>query len=234
MKIRLSCEDNAYIYEVIDHSGVSDNELKSMYYQCDENGIYKRTYPASLMFAHNRQSLETNYNNYLLDKEKNIGKNDRDILDNTLEWICSVHENNEIKWWLTGSAALYIRGIDVFPQDIDIMTFKTEIAKLEKSIGSYISEPFHHVTNWVVKGFGVIYRKYRIDYAFEPEEWVDKNGYVDFGPYAQSHLEKIKWNNHTISVPPLELHIKSNLARGRTETVDKIKALTRKIQLFLI
>ena len=52
----------------------------------------------------------------------------------------------------------------------------------------------------------------------------DGNGYLDFGPYAQSHLEKIKWKNHTILVPPLQLHIKSNLDRGRIEVVNKIKA----------
>ncbi|HOD40192.1 MAG TPA: hypothetical protein PKW98_00590 [Candidatus Wallbacteria bacterium] len=225
MKIQVGREGNAYIYKVSDSSGVSESELKSMYYEPDENGIYRRIYPCGLMFEHDGQSLENNYNNYLMDKENEIHKNDRNAIDNAIEWICRVHENNNIKWWLAGSAALYVRGIDVWPHDIDIMTYKTEIAKLQKSIGNYISEPFHHVENWVVKGFGVVYRQYRIDYAFEPEEWVDGNGYVDFGPYAQSHLEKIKWNNYTISVPPLELHIKSNQARGRTEIVDKIKAL---------
>jgi len=224
VKIQVSREGNAFVYKVSDCSGVSESELKSMYFERDENGIYRRIYPASLMFDHDGQLLETNYNNYLLDKEKNIHKNDRNIIDNTIEWICSVHENNGIKWWLAGSAALYVRGIDVLPHDIDVMTYKTEIMKLKGSVENYISEPFHHVTNWVVKGFGVVYRQYRIDYAFEPEEWVDGNGYLDFGPYAQSHLEKIKWNDHTIFVPPLELHIKSNFDRGRIEIVNKIKA----------
>lgn len=224
MKIQVSREGNAFVYKVSDRSGISESELKSMYFERDENGLYRRIYPASLMFDHDGRLLETNYNNYLLDKEKNINKNDRNIIDNAIEWICSVHENNGIKWWLAGSAALYVRGIDVLPHDIDVMTYKTEITKLKKSVENYISEPFHHVTNWVVKGFGVIYRQYRIDYAFEPEEWVDGNGYVDFGLYAQSHLEEIKWNDHTILVPPLELHIKSNLDRGRIEIVNKIKA----------
>lgn len=224
MKIHVSREGNAYIYKVSDRSGVSDSELKSMYYECDENGLYRRIYPASLMFEHDGRLLENNYNNYLMDKENEIHTDDRKIIDNAIEWICSVHENNGIKWWLAGSAALYVRGIDVLPHDIDVMTYKTEIEKLQQAFGKYISEPFHHVTNWVVKGFGVVYRQYKIDYAFEPEEWVDGNGRVDFGPYAQAHLEKIKWNGRTISVPPLELHIKSNAARGRTGVVDKIKA----------
>lgn len=224
MKVQVSREGNAYVYTVSDRSGVSGGELKSMYFEPDENGTYRRVYPAGLMFAHDARSLETNYNNYLLDKESGVHKNDRNIIDNAIEWVCSVHESNGIKWWLAGSAALYVRGIDVLPHDIDVMTCKTEIEKLRQAVGKHISEPFHHVTNWVVKGFGVVYRRYRIDYAFEPEEWVDGNGCVDFGPYAQSHLEEIKWNGRTILVPPLELHIKSNLERGRTEVVDKIKA----------
>ncbi len=142
MKIQVSREGNAFVYKVSDSSGVSESELKSMYFERDENGLYRRIYPASLMFGHDGQLLETNYNNYLLDKEKNIHKNDRNITDNTIEWICSVHENNKIKWWLAGSAALYVRGIDVLPHDIDVMTYKTEIAKLKESIENYISEPF--------------------------------------------------------------------------------------------
>ncbi len=226
MKVQVSREGNSYIYKVTDRSGVSESELKSMYFEPDENGIYRRIYPAGLMFGHDGRLLETNYNNYLLDldKDKNGSRKDRKTIDDAIEWICSVHENNRIKWWLAGSAALYARGLDVRPHDIDVMTYKTEIEKLRPAVGNYICEPFHHVTSWVVKGFGVVYRRFRIDYAFEPEEWVDANGYVDFGPYAQARLEEIKWNNHTILVPPLELHIKSNAARGRIDIVDKIKA----------
>ncbi len=71
MKIQVSREGNAFVYKVSDRSGVSESELKSMYFERDENGLYRRIYPASLMFDHDGQLLETNYNNYLMDKEKN-------------------------------------------------------------------------------------------------------------------------------------------------------------------
>ncbi len=89
MKIQVSREGSAYVYKVSDRSGVSESELKSMYFEPDINGIYRRIYPASLMFDHDGQLLETNYNNYLLDKEKKEHQNDRNIIDNTIEWICN-------------------------------------------------------------------------------------------------------------------------------------------------
>jgi hypothetical protein len=86
----------------------------------------------------------------------------------------------------------------------------------------YIVEPFHHVTDWVVKGFGVVDYGIRLDFAFEPEDWVDGRGPADFGPYAQAHLETVQWQGFAVQVPPVELHIAPNQARGRHDRVQLI------------
>lgn len=217
MKIIVLERGNEFVYQLHNISNYSDDELNQMFYSKNEEGIFERIYPSAIMFNHDKNILENNYNLYL----RNINT-DRNI-KNTLEWICTIHKENDINWWLVGSAALYVRGLDIKPRDIDVMTYKTEIHKIEKCIYQYISEPFHHVEKWVVKGFGVIYKDVKIDYAFEPEEWVDNDGYVDFGVFAENHLEKIIWNGHEIMVPPIELHIKSNERRERFEIVKKIK-----------
>lgn len=217
MRVRVDSSEGSYTYTVCDIGDKTSEELAGMLYTLNSEGVYERKYPRSLMFDHNRVLLEKNYNLYLQNKTHTLAD-----VEHTLEWICKTHQDNTINWWLAGSAALYARGLDILPHDIDIMTYKRECEKIKKCVFSYISEPFHHVQYWVVKGFGVIYKDIRVDYAFEPESWVDGQGYVDFGPYAENHLERIDWKGYPILVPPLELHIKSNEMRGREEIVRKI------------
>lgn len=220
MNTRVVLINNSIVYQLNGNTNLSNEELNRMFFSCNENGVYERKYPECVMFKHDLKVLENNYNLYLNDEFKN-DKIEHDV-ESVLGWVCETHNKMDIKWWLAGSAALFARGLDISPHDIDIMTYKTEIEKIRLSVGQYMSEPFHHVSNWVVKGFGVIYNKMRIDYAFEPEDWVDNEGYVDFGPYAENNLETIKWNGYEIKVPPIKLHIRSNETRGRINIVHKI------------
>ncbi|MBN1409726.1 MAG: hypothetical protein JW969_02705, partial [Spirochaetales bacterium] len=150
-------------------------------------------------------------------------KRTQENLDASLQWLTEGLKRRKVKWWLAGSGALYVRGLEVKPHDLDVMTYKTGIEAIRRMVSPYIVEPFHHVNGWVVKGFGVVHYRTRIDFAFEPEDWVDDNGPVDFGPHAQSHLEKVVWHGHEILVPPVELHIAPNEARGRHDRVALIK-----------
>jgi hypothetical protein len=209
-------------YTVIDREGASEENLQALLYSL-KDGQYIREYPKDkLMFPQDLMQMEQNYNAYTL-VELHQEKRSLADLDAALEWLCTEFERCGVRWWLAGSGALYARGLPVKPHDIDVMTFKTEIEKIRPLVAPYIVEPFHHVTGWVVKGFGVVDYRYRIDIAFEPEEWVDGQGPVDFGPYAQAHVEPVVWHDHKILVPPIERQIAPNEARGRQERVELIK-----------
>ena len=225
MKINIILNENNVIYRTGKTDEKTGSRLKDMYYS-RIGDHYEKCYPIQkLMFEHDFKKIEKRYNTYI--KSEIDPRRSNTKLENALLWIIREHEKNEVKWWLTGSAALYARGLKIAPHDIDIMTYKTEIPKIQKIAAPYIVEPFHHVENWVVKGFGVAYKEYRIDYAFEPEEWVDNNGYVDFGPNAEKDLEEIKWMGHIIKVPRIEFHIRSNEIRNRLEIVEGIKEAIR-------
>jgi hypothetical protein len=210
-------------YTVLERDDVSDETLQGMFYAL-KSGCWSKGYPKSaLMFPHDLVQMEHNYNAYLPDELHQDNRTLAD-LDVALEWVCVECQRLNIRWWLTGSGALYARGLAVKPHDLDVMTFKTEIEKVRAMATPYIVEPFHHVTGWVVKGFGVVNYRYRLDFAFEPEEWVDSQGPVDFGPYAQAHVEPVAWHGYQILVPPIELQIASNAARGRHERVALIRS----------
>lgn len=197
--------------------------LQHSFYQ-ERDGVYLKEYDeSSLMFPHDLNILKRNLNHHLERMLTDNLKTTAMDWESSLDKLATMMENHHIRWWLAGSAALAARGINISPQDIDIMTFKSEIGKIQQAFGSHIVEPFHHVTGWVVKGFGVIYLNGRIDFAFEPEDSVDSMGAVDFGPTAQSNLEIIEWRGHKLLVPPIELHLLPNKRRTRTEVVTLIE-----------
>jgi hypothetical protein len=230
MKIQIAETIEDVEFTVLDRENVSEEILSGMYYALQDN-VYRKGYPKSaLMFPQDLQQMEKNHNEYLVD-ELDQDKRTLAGLDTALEWLCDEFKQRDVRWWLVGSGALYARGIDVKPHDLDVMTYKTEIPKIREMVAPYIVEPFHHVSGWVVKGFGVVNYCYRIDFAFEPEDWVDGNGLSDYGPYAQAHVEPIQWHGREILVPPIELQIAPNEMRGRHERVALIREYVKSANL---
>lgn len=222
MKISLAETAEKVEFTVLEREGVSDETLAGMFYT-PEAGVFRKGIPRSaLMFPQDLAQMEKNHNAFL---PAELHPENRTLadLDAALDWLCREFVQCGVRWWLAGSGALYARGLAVKPHDLDVMTFKTEIEKIHALVAPYIVEPFHHVTRWVVKGFGVVHYRYRIDFAFEPEAWVDGQGPADFGPYAEANVEPISWHGHEILVPPIELHLGPNEARGRHERVALIR-----------
>ena len=187
------------------------------------HGQYEKEYlKESLMFVHNMDTIKRNFDVCLEPMILNFMEKQCFDFDAVMDKMLSFFEHQHIRYWLTGSAACKLRGIDLIPHDIDVMTYKSELHKIEQGWNAHIIEPFHHITDWVVKGFGVVWIDARIDSAFEPEDQSDVDGNLDFGCFAQQHLEPIVWNDHTILVPPVDLHLLSNTRRKRVDRVQKI------------
>ena len=186
---------------------------------------YQKIYPKdTLMFPHDSSILNRNF-------QEGLPRMIRQFLDvesmkweTVLEETIQILDRYEINWWLAGSAACSVRGINISPHDLDIMTYRSEIGKFEKAFTDTTFEPFHRVTDWIVKGFGVVFLGGRVDFAFEPEDSSDQYGRQDCGVYASNHLEEIQWNGHSIRAPPIELHIQANVGRNRTERVKLIES----------
>jgi hypothetical protein len=196
--------------------------LRAQFYPEVDGRFEKRFRRDDLLFPHDFRAIEARWARYL--REAPGRGVTPDAVDRALAWTADRHAEAGIDWWLTGSAALYARGIDLLPHDIDVMTYLRQAATLGSVVAPSIVEPFQRVSDWVVKGFGVIDRGVRVDVAFEPEAWVDGQGVVDLGPYAERHLEEIVWRGRTLRVPPLATHLWPNEARGRHDRVALIRA----------
>ena len=222
--IRIIERDGTLVYRVEARGVLLPETLQAMLYQ-EVDGTFERTYPPRLLFPHDPTALEKRYTHFLARELQ--GSPSTSALDAALEQLCDQLHAAGITWWLAGSAALYVQGFDVLPHDIDVLTSLTQLESLVPIVAPHVVEPFHDSTGWVVRGFGVADMGYRVDFAFDPEPWVDQKGPVDFGPFAATHTREITWHGRTICVPPLELHLPANRARGRDALVSQIEARLR-------
>ena len=223
------------IFDIIEHDDCLEYQIRNVpesyreillhFFFTEDHEGFNRTYlKTDFMFAHDTHLLRENFGTCLEEMIHHFMEKQSMNWEHVLERTIQRFETHQIQWWLTGSAACAVRGIPISPHDIDLMTYKTETMKIKHAFHDVMIEPFRHVSGWFVKGFGVTYIEGgRVDFAFDPEATSDDHGKMDFGCYAASHLETIRWKDYEVLVPPVELHLPSNKIRNRTERVELIE-----------
>jgi hypothetical protein len=131
----------------------------------------------------------------------------------------------DVDWWLCGSAALAVRGIEIIPRDIDVITDEVGAYRLGKILQDYLIEPLMDTQGWICKAFGKAFLDATIDIAGGIEESVDIPEPSDFGPEAEKNLEKINWHGYELRVPPLKLQLRQSEKRGLTNRKEKIRTM---------
>jgi hypothetical protein len=225
MWFEISETANTIEYTLVEKDGITGDQLKEFCRRSFftlENGVYVKKFPrADLMFPQDLQAIQERYNIHQ-QKAFTSGFTKKEFVS-ALEWVAGQLRLYGIRWWLIGSGMLFVRGLDVHPRDLDIITYKTEIRKIEKAFTPYIIEPFCQCTDWVVKGYGCIDHSFEIGFGFEPEDTIGYENEVHSLPYAEKHLEPVNWKGYDILVPPLETEILANKRRNRTHIVKMIK-----------
>ena len=128
-----------------------------------------------------------------------------------------------IDWFLAGTCALAIRGIEVKPRDVDIILHLKDMDKVQEAFLDDTIVPVEECADWVATGFGVLFMHARIDLAFDTHDCLDSPEPIDSGPYAMNHLETVNWMGHTVKVPPMALLLNVNKRRGIQERVQLIE-----------
>ncbi|HSH78678.1 MAG TPA: hypothetical protein VLA19_09125 [Herpetosiphonaceae bacterium] len=128
-----------------------------------------------------------------------------------------------VNWYLAGSAALAVRGLDVIPGDIDLVVDDAGAHSLGELLRNDLIEPVVPIEGWVFRWFGRSFLRACLEWAGGVDSRVDTPEPSDFGPVAASRLETVEWRGHTLRVPPLELQLAVNQRRGRTERADLIR-----------
>jgi hypothetical protein len=136
-------------------------------------------------------------------------------------------EGSALRWWLYGSAALAVRGIEVRPGDIDVNVSDAYLAG--ELFDDLLVTPVEELDRWVAKRVGRAFCGAIIEWSSEPHpELDDPANPHEQGPYIADVLEIVEWRGHSLRVPPLSAQLVTCERRGLTDRVKLIRAATRR------
>lgn len=122
---------------------------------------------------------------------------------------------NEIRWYVTGSASEAVLGVNVRPNDLDIVVHTDDFFKVKDLTHEYVIEPLgDNKGNWIIRYFG----KLCVDGAS-----VDIAADEKMNPENdRTQYEKVLWNGYEVHITPLHERYAVEIQRGRK---DRIKAI---------
>jgi hypothetical protein len=176
---------------------------------------YGRAFPSrtpQLVESYERfaASIET----LLLQKAGRVSVPWQEALSAFLDRVASL----PITWFLTGSAALAVRGIPIEPGDLDLGVPKLEDGIiLDHALQDTIIEP--------PRAFPPIGGHFTRIFLHACIEWltgITELAGGDVGLEAFRRAEPVQWQGYTLLVPPLDIQLAVNRDRGRMERSELI------------
>ncbi len=144
-----------------------------------------------------------------------------------LRELCQRTDGQPVSWWLTGSAALAVRGAPIEPGDLDVIGEPADAIALGDLFSDAIIEPAEPAAaDWLSEWWGRAFCGARIEWVGGVKPYVDDPDPCDFGPAAARRLEPVQFEDWEILVPPLDLQRAVNHRRGLTHRIAMIDALT--------
>ncbi len=133
------------------------------------------------------------------------------------------------EWFVSGSAALAIRGIEVAPRDIDFVT--TDHHRVVEALDDVLIEPplYDGDRSWIAAWFGRGWLGGRVEWAADVypdlDDWASPN---EIGPTAKSRLERVYWNGRSLLLSPLDVQLAVNEKRDLADRVEAIRSFMRR------
>jgi hypothetical protein len=120
-----------------------------------------------------------------------------------------------IRWYIHGSAAMAIWGIDVAPRDLNIIF--PDLSDFDRVRQLFLADtiyPLELCPGWVAAGLGGLFIHANIGLAFMNASDV---------PFDMSPLQEVDWMGRKIAISPLEWLKRDNQHYGRAERVELIE-----------
>lgn len=124
-------------------------------------------------------------------------------------------------WFLGGSAAAWLQGVDLRPRDLDLGTDRDGVDRIAEALGEFLIEPPAR-THWppdrpvyAARAFvGSLVNGVRVEWAVPDGPGGAAEPYTEWGrPMAEVPLVTVRWNGHPIRVARLEFYAARCAAR---------------------
>ena len=119
-------------------------------------------------------------------------------------------------WALIGGTALAVRGVEVEPGDVDVVTDVEGAQALDELLVDHLIEPTRYGPGF--GWFGRAFAGSRLEWLGNPRDF--KGGGWSLGTVD---LESVSWRGHQILVPPLDVYLRIETQRGRSDRVEAIR-----------
>lgn len=140
--------------------------------------------------------------------------------EKALDLFACEMEKTGADWYVNGSAAMAIWGIDVVPKDVNIIIPNySDFDKVRNHFCKFAIRPIERCDNWLMSGLGTVFMEAAVGIAFHNKE---------LEPYDMSKLGKAVHNGKNIYIESLENLRRDNENFGRTE---RVKAIEEKMNL---
>jgi hypothetical protein len=206
----LSQEGSTVSFVLSEVDPVLQGALRNMGYGEREDGFAK-TYPAGT------PGLEATFETFARHAEEMILQAARlrpVPWEKALLAFLDLVADRDIRWWLRGSAALAVRGLEVAPGDIDLTVAGEDVHALDDLMRAHLVEPLVPVEGWVCEWWSRAFLHARIEWMGGVLASADEPEPSDFGPVAEREAETVHWRGHALRVPPLSLQLAVTRRRG--------------------
>jgi hypothetical protein len=218
MKTLCKTEGTTTSFIIADVESAYQDAVRSLYYSPVIDGFAK-TYPSD---TPNLDRIYLNFERYAQEMVLQTARIHLVEWDKSLSAFLQAIEGSSIDWWLTGSTALALRGLDIAPGDLDLVVDDTSASKLGELLLDYLVEPMQPSPGWIWNWFGRAFLYARLEWVGKVNDSADSPLVGDFGPAAAKRLEVVNWRGKDIRVPPLDLQLEVSRRRGLVERAEKI------------
>ena len=219
MRTLLKTDGTTTSFVIADVDPVYHETLRSLYYLPDADGFSKQ-------FASDTPDLDRIFGHFERSAEEMVRQAAGQVpvrWDRTLERFLEILDSHTVDWCLVGSAALAVRGLDIAPGDVDLVTSAEDAERLEELLRDHRIEPLQRSEGWIWQSFGRAFLGGRLEWVGGVNTRADMPEVSDFGPTALSRLETVRWRGAEVRVPPLDLQLAVNERRGRADRADTIR-----------
>ncbi len=215
-----SCEviGNEIVFVLSDVDPAYHQAVRDLGYS-EANDVFRRTLPA---VTPDLDRVCRNFERYAEAMVLQTARVQPVPWEQALRAFLDLVEPFEINWWLAGSAALAVRGLDIQSRDFDINVDDAGTQMLGIVLQDYLVEPVTNV-DWFCRWWGRAFLQPRFEWVGGVDERADDPLVSDFGPTAASRLEQVTWHGTLLRVSPLRLQLEVSKRRGLADRVAKIE-----------
>lgn len=132
-------------------------------------------------------------------------------------------DGSGLDWWLYGSAALAVRGIEIEPGDIDVNV--SDAHRAGCIFDDLLVTPVEELEGWAAKRIGRAFYGAIVEWLSEPHSEIDDPANPrEYGPHIAHRLETMEWRGYRLRVPPLTAQLATCERRGLGDRVQLIRA----------